>query len=257
MAVSGDGRRWFLVNASPDVTRQIERHLRPGMETALRSSPIEEIFVTNADLDHSLGLLLLREGGRLRVTAPDGARQALSSGLNMEAVLGAFCGLDWIDAAEAWRDLGASGVQVRAVPLAGSEPPRYAAEVKGTHAVGYLFRDARTQKQAVIFPDVPCLTDDLLAVLAECDAVFFDGTFWCGDELKSIGISSRTARDMGHVPISGDRGSLGPLAALRLPVCAYLHINNTNPILNPDSAQRREVETRGLVVAWDGMRLDL
>jgi pyrroloquinoline quinone biosynthesis protein B len=257
VAVSADGNRWFLVNASPDVTTQIERYLRPGEETALRSSPIEEIFVTNADLDHSLGLLLLREGGRLRVTAPDGARKALASGLRMDTVLAAFCGIDWLDATEAWRDLGASGVQVRAVPLAGSEPPRYAVGTKGVHAVGYLFRDERTQKQAAIFPDVPCLTDELLAVLAECDALLFDGTFWHGDELKQLGISSRTARDMGHVPIAGEGGSLDSLAALRLPICAYLHLNNTNPVLDPDSAERREVEARGLQIAGDGRRFDL
>jgi pyrroloquinoline quinone biosynthesis protein B len=239
------------------VTTQIERYLRPSAETALRSSPIEEIFVTNADLDHSLGLFLLREGGRLRVTAPDGARKALSAGLRMDVVLSAFCGVDWLDATEAWRELGESGLQVRAVPLTGSEPPRYAAGTEGVHAVGYFFRDARTQKQAGIFPDVPRLTDELLAILAKCDALFFDGTFWREDELNQLGISSRTARDMGHVPISGEAGSLDALAALRLPVCAYLHLNNTNPVLDPESAERREVESRGLRIAGDGMRFDL
>jgi pyrroloquinoline quinone biosynthesis protein B len=239
------------------VTTQIERYLRVNRDTAIRSSPLEEIFITNADLDHSLGLLLLREGGRLRVTAPSGAREALCSGLRLDTVLGSFCGIDCTDATEAWRDLGASGLQVRAVPLTAAEPPRYASVAQGMHAVGYLFRDSRTKKQAAIFPDVAVLTDELLAIFAECDALLFDGTFWRNDELKHLGISSRTAKDMGHVPISGESGSLARLAVLKLKLCAYLHINNTNPVLLPDSAERREIEAKGLVIAGDGMRIDL
>lgn len=241
------------MNASPDVTVQIERYLR--VDGALRSSPVEEVFITNADIDHSLGLLLLREGERLRVTTAEGARAALATGLRMDAVLNSFCGVDWMRAEEGWRSLG--GLEVRAVPIEGAGAPRYAPETGGLHAVGYLFRDEATRRQAGIFPDVPELTDELLGIFAGCDALFFDGTFWSDDEMARLGISKRTARDMGHVPISGAGGSLSRLAELRLPVCAYLHINNTNPILDPGSEQCREVEAAGLIVARDGMRFEL
>jgi len=257
VAVSGSDGRWYLVNASPDVTTQIGRYLRAELKPAMRSSPLAEIFITNADLDHSLGLFLLREGGALRVTAPEGARQALAEGLRMGDVLNSFCGVEWIDALETWRDLGASGLQVRAVPLRDATPPRYAGRAEGVHAVGYFFRDRQTGKQAGIFPDVPALTKELLAIFADCDALFFDGTFWRDDELERLGISSRSARDMGHVPISGEGGSLEPLAALGLPLCAYLHLNNTNPVLDGSSAERRAVEAAGLRVADDGMTIEL
>ncbi len=223
----------------------------------MRASPLAEIFITNADLDHSLGLFLLREGDPLRVTAPAGARQALVEGLRMGEVLQAFCGIEWSDAPETWRDLGASNLQVRAVLLRDATPPRYAGRADGVHAVGYLFRDRRSGKQAGIFPDVPALTKELLAVFAECDALFFDGTFWRDDELERLGISSRSARDMGHVPILGEGGSLEPLAALGLPLCAYLHLNNTNPVLDVASAERRAVEAAGLRVADDGLMIEL
>ena len=239
------------------MTTQIGRYLRAGQKPAMRASPLAEIFITNADLDHSLGLFLLREGGSLRVTAPAGARQALVEGLRMGDVLNSFCGVEWMDAPETWRDLGASGLQVRAVPLRDATPPRYAARAEGVHAVGYLFRDKITEKQAGIFPDVPALTRELLAVFAECDALFFDGTFWRDDELERLGISSRSARDMGHVPILGEGGSLEPLAALRLPLCVYLHLNNTNPVLDAASPERRAVEAAGLRVADDGMTIEL
>jgi pyrroloquinoline quinone biosynthesis protein B len=246
-----------LVNASPDIATQIELHLRAVPKPAIRFSPIEEVFLTNADLDHSLGLLLLREGAPLRVTAPGGARQALEEGLNLGAVLNSFCGVEWRDAPAEWRDLGASNLQVRAVPLAASDAPRYAPKTQGVHSVGYLFRDMGTKKQAGIFPDVPSLDDNLLEVLADCDALFFDGTFWSGDELGHLGISSRTAHDMGHIPISGPEGSLVRLAQLQRPRCVYLHINNTNPVLDPGSPERRAVEAAGLGVAEDGLTLDL
>jgi pyrroloquinoline quinone biosynthesis protein B len=233
----------------------MELYLKTEAKPALRGSPIHEIFLTNADLDHSLGLLLLREGGQLRVTAPAGARQALKEGMRMDAVLNSFCGIEWSDASSGWRDLGA--LQVRAVPLAGSAAPRYAPEASGVHSVGYLFRDTQGGKVAGIFPDVPALDGDLLAILNTCDAILFDGTFWRDDELDHLGISSRTARAMGHLPISGKEGSLAALAQLRRPSCVYLHINNTNPVLDPASPERRELEAAGLRVADDGMTLDL
>lgn len=234
---------------------QMELYLKSEAKPALRGSPIRDIFLTNADLDHSLGLLLLREGGPLRVTAPAGARQALVEGMRMDAVLNSFCGIEWSEASSCWRDLGP--LQVRAVPLAGSSAPRYAPGASGVHSVGYLFRDTRSGKQAGIFPDVSALDGGLLAVLATCDALFFDGTFWRDDELDHLGISSRTARAMGHVPISGKDGSLAALAPLRRPACVYLHLNNTNPILDPASPERREVEAAGLRIAEDGMKLEL
>jgi pyrroloquinoline quinone biosynthesis protein B len=256
VAVSGADGRWHLINASPDVTTQIARYLRAELKPAMRSSPVAEIFITNADLDHSLGVFLLREGERLRITAPEGARQALIEGLRMGDVLDSFCGVEWMGAAETWRDLGAS-LQVRAVPLRDATAPRYAGRAGGVHAVGYLFRDGETGKQAGMFPDVPTLTKELLAIFAECDALFVDGTFWRDDELQQLSVSPRTARDMGHVPILGEGGSLEPLAALGLPLCAYLHINNTNPVLDRDSVERRAVEAAGLRVAEDGMTIKL
>lgn len=256
MAISASPGRWHLVNASPDVNAQIEKFLPSREIPVIRSSPIDEIFLTNADLDHTLGLLLLREGGKLRVTAPDGAQEALKAGPRMDAILAAFCGADWLEPEYEWRELGGK-IEVRAIAVAGSTAPRFAPQARGIHSVGYLFRDQRTKKQAAIFPDVPELTKSLLALLAESDLVLIDGTFWRDDELAQLGISQRTSRDMGHLPISGPDGSLAALAKLSRPRCVYLHINNTNPILLPDSPERGEIEAAGLRVAEDGMTFDL
>jgi pyrroloquinoline quinone biosynthesis protein B len=249
LAVSAERECWDLVNASPDIARQIEQHLQPSTpRMRTRSSPIARIFLTNADLDHVLGLLLLRENGSpLRAVAPSAVRAVLSEQLRIEAVLGAFCGIEWV--------LPPAGVE--AIALRGTQAPRFATSDRHPAAVGYIFRDATSGKCAGFFPDVAQLDEELLARLSGCDVLFFDGTFWSEDEMLRAEIADRPASAMGHIPISGPQGSLERLAALKLPLCAYLHINNTNPILLPHSPERKAVEARGLQVASDGMRLTL
>lgn len=247
VAVSGDGRDWFLVNASPDVAAQLERFVIPRLPGSdhRRFSPVRGVFVTNADLDHSLGLLALREGGALPVIASESVRASLERAFG--PVLGAFGGIDWQPLPEAWTPLG-GGLEVRAAPLAGG-PPRYDAEAgPGTHVVGYVFRAGG--RTAGVFPDVAKLDEDLIDELAACDRAWFDGTFWSDGEL--LALNGRTAAQMGHVPV---QESLPRLAALGAGWVAYLHINNTNPVLRPDSAERAAVESAGLRVAEDGERV--
>jgi pyrroloquinoline quinone biosynthesis protein B len=253
LAISGDGLNWHLVNASPDVARQIELFLRPRLAPGdeARDSPVRSIFLTNADLDHTLGVFQLREGRPLTLTAPEAVRQSLDRGTGLSHVVGAYAGLKWMVATADWRRVDETGLEVRTVPLAASGPPRYdVSAASGQHAVGYLFRNGGAT--VGIFPDVAVLDEALLAELAACERVWFDGTFWDEDELVRLGFSTRSAADMGHVPISGESGSLAALSALGPGRAAYLHINNTNPILRPDSEERKELEIANVCVAEDG-----
>jgi pyrroloquinoline quinone biosynthesis protein B len=251
VAISAVGGAWNLVNASPDIGHQIDLHLRaPAGTEAIRDSPIERVWLTNPDLDHVLGLFQLREGGRLEVVAPDGVRDAVGRTLGLDIVLDAFCGIQWISAPEGWRRFG--GIEARAVPLTGAEPPLYASRSAGCHGVGYLFRGWKGLDVTGVFPDVAVLDDALIETLASCAVAFFDGTFWSDDELVRLGISDRTARMMGHIPIEE---SLPILAALSKTRIAYLHINNTNPVLRLDSAERKQIDCSGVEIADDGMRL--
>lgn len=250
VAVSGDGQTWHVVNASPDVGRQIERFLWPRLATSpsVRHSPIGRIFLTNADLDHTLGLFHLREGGRGDVTAPDAVRASLEHGLSLSRVLEAYGGITWQSAAAEWRPVDDTGLEVRAVPLK-SHAPRYdASPAEGCHAIGLLFRSGG--RSVGIFPDVAELSASSLAALESCERVWFDGTFWSEDEMLSL--SGRTASAMDHLSIGGESGSLRQLEPVGLDRVAYLHINNTNPILRPDSAERAALERTGARVAEDG-----
>lgn len=250
MAVSGDGRTWHLVNASPDVSRQIERFLRPRLapSSASRRSPIERVFLTNADLDHSLGLFQLREGERVDVTATDAVRASLENGLSLGRVLGAYGGIGWRPASGEWQPVDETGLEVRAVPLK-SHPPRYDKDpAVGIHAIGLLFRSGAAT--IGVFPDVAGLDESHLAALAPCERLWFDGTFWSEDEMRPL--SGRAASAMGHLPIGDEAGSLRALASFGLDRVSYLHINNTNPVLRPDSAERAVLTRAGARVAEDG-----
>jgi pyrroloquinoline quinone biosynthesis protein B len=283
VAISADGRSWFLLNASPDIRAQIENFppLQPAGRTP-RNSPIEAVLLTNADLDHTLGLLLLREGERLRIHATQSVRLALSEGISFEGALGSFCGTEWIEppteaAPLLRRDGSTSGLRYEAIPLSGKPPRFFRAEASGAigavptgksaiqqarkpalqHVVGYRITDEKTGGRLLFLPDVAELNETLLRLLPECDAMLFDGTFWSETEMRDHGIGTLVAADMGHAPISGAAGSLKVLAELKLRHKIYTHINNTNPILMEDSPECAAVKAAGCGVGRDGMEIEI
>lgn len=217
-------------------------------------------MLTNADLDHVLGLVLMREGEQLQLHAPAGIREALANGLNFDALAGAFCGVDWHLPSEAsflplrLRGEEKSGLDYRAHRLS-DEPPRYALSAGGTQSVAYEIRDAGTGRRLIVAPDVGSVSADFQKVLSEADAVLFDGTFWSSNELGEFRKNARTSEQMGHLPIAG--GSLEVLRKLSARHRIYLHINNTNPIWQPDSPERQAVEEAGLQIGYDGLEFEL
>ncbi len=265
LAIRGAGG-WHVVNASPDITRQIEQFLPAGecnLIKPCRSAPIASVLVTNADLDHCLGLYLLREGEELRVTAPDGVRSSLIRGLHLDGVLGRYNGIRWVLPSTDWMPADSSGLEVRAVELERAEPPRYDVHGGPGHGrprcdgVGYQFRCGGAGPVVGVFPDVGWMDQGLLGRLDECDVLFFDGTFWTADEMPALGMGTRDAFDMGHVPMSGSGGSMQALSQLETTDVYFMHINNTNPVLRPDSPERQQLHESGMRLAEDGLRLSL
>jgi pyrroloquinoline quinone biosynthesis protein B len=261
VAFSADGIHWFLINASPDLSRQIEgaSGLQPRAGQG-RNSPIEGILLTNADLDHVLGLVLMREGNRLQIHAPVGIREALVTGLNFDSLAGAFGGVDWHPPSET--DLQPlflgngekSGLSYRALILS-YDPPLYAKTATGVQSIAYEIRDTHGDGRLVVAPDVASISPAFLEALSKADAVLFDGTFWSSDELREVKDSARSSEQMGHLPISG--GSLDILRDLPAKHKIYVHINNTNPVWRPDSFERKEVEQRGIRIGHDGLEFEL
>jgi pyrroloquinoline quinone biosynthesis protein B len=219
-------------------------------------------------MDHTLGLLSLREERRLRLYATPWIHTALSEWHPLLRILGAYCAIEWTPA-----PLGAviplrgaddadAGLTLEAFSLSGMKVPAYApvgAAAPDT-VVGYRVIDTRSGRALLYMPGVHRWSDEVAALCAGCSCVLFDGTVWDERELEGVGVMGKTAHAMGHLPISGPDGSLARLAALdgpHTPRRIYIHLNNTNPLLDDDSPQRRTVEACGIEVAYDGMELEV
>jgi pyrroloquinoline quinone biosynthesis protein B len=260
-AVSADGERWFLLNASPDVRDQLGRLTVPEPQS-IRQVPVEGVVLTDAELDHTLGIVLLREARRLQISATDAVRRVIEDDSRLLPVTRAFAEVSVTELMPdrptelCYRDGVGSGLRVTcfAVPAG---PPRFAREERPNHTVGLLIQDGRTGGTCAFIPGCGGLDDPLMGRLAAAELVLFDGTFWTDHELVGLGISDRTARQMDHLPISGTDGSLARLRTLSGRQRVYTHINNTNPMLIEDGPERRQVQDAGLQVGVDGMRFTL
>ena len=243
-----------MINAGPDFLSQVDLLPRPSLQDA-RRSPVAAVLLTNADLDHVLGLISMREGAALHVYATDAVRQTLSKAFDIDSLLRSFTRLVWHDVqpdtpffidADSHRD-----IEIRAIFLPAGVPLFDRTNHAETgHSIAYALHDLTTGKRLVVAPDVGEITPELREALHAADAVLLDGTFWSDEELQRIKPGARTSRAMGHVPIA--EGSLDLLRSLKASHKSYFHINNTNPILNPASLERSLVESAGIRVEEDG-----
>ncbi len=223
----------------------------------MRSNPIAGVVLTDGEIDHTAGLLLLRESSApLRVYSTAAVRDALTERYPLLTMLEHYSGVDWheLRAGEA-TPLEGSSLAVETFPT-GGDAPLYMGDAPGPSAIGLTVRDSAGGGTLVYVPAIEELDETVSARLAEGDVVLADGTFFRHDDLVALGLGERDSWAMGHAPLTGEGGTLDALAALDARV-ALVHINNTNPILLEDSPERSEVEGRGLVISYDGLELDL
>ena len=268
VAVTDDGGSWFLINASPDLRTQIERTSALQPRSAIRDSPIEGVLLTSGDIDQIAGLLSLRELQPFRIYCTSSLRRILQDDNSVFGMLNRIprqvCWID-IELGDSFPLLtmsgDESGICCEILSLGGKYPvyvsPKRAATLKSEEALLAVMLTASSGGRLAYMPAVPSISDPLLQLLETTDLVLFDGTFWSDDELIQVQGGGATAREMGHVPISGDEGSLRALAGLRRPRKVFVHVNNTNPILDESSAAYREVGAAGWEVAEDGWNFNL
>jgi pyrroloquinoline quinone biosynthesis protein B len=268
LAISSEGQDWVLLGASPDLRTQIEAtpclHPRGGT----RQSPIAAVALVNADLDHVLGLLLLRELQPFRVYATASVERILREDNSMFAMLNRVADqVRWERLApgqvSALGNVHGEEIGLCAEPVSlGTHFPQYVREKRRRESepaeasLGLVLTDGEGRRVG-FFPAVPSIDDALLQRLGGLDLLFFDGTFFDDDELVRTRGSGQTARQMGHVPVGGGDGSLQQLAGLRKPRKIFVHVNNTNPMLDEDSAEYRAVRTAGWEIAEDGCQFEL
>jgi pyrroloquinoline quinone biosynthesis protein B len=262
---SADGERWFLLNASPEIRAQLESYaaLHPR---GPRHSPIAAIVLTNGDLDHTLGLLSLRESHPLVIYATDCVRRGFCEDNSLYRTLQRF------PQQVTWRTLvpgqpqelsgvdgRPSGLMIEAVAAPGKPPIHLEGHAAYDPAenIGLVIEDRATGKRLGYFSATSGITPAVRAALDSADCMFFDGTFWSSDELITLGLGAKRAEEMAHLPVGDAGGSLEICAGIRAPRRIYIHINNTNPLLRQHSPERMRAEAGGWEIAYDGMEVAL
>lgn len=256
VAISADGERWSLLNASPDLRAQFLAfpglHPRPGT----RDVPLDSVVLTSAELDHTIGLLTLREALSYRI---------LSTRWVRDAILGENAA--WRLLEPAWNPLALDRpifldrdehLEARFFPVPGKLPGylRDTTKLDKESCVGLRVTDVRSGRRLAFVPGLKNMDPGTLAELAAADARFVDGTFYTADELQALRPGAPDAFAMGHLPITGSGGSLTDLAELP-GRSLYFHMNGTNPVLDLDSAERAHVAACGLEIAEDGLEFEL
>lgn len=267
IAVTADGERWLLVNASPDLRQQIEANPQLHPRIPPRSSPISAVVLTNADVDAVAGLLHLREGTPFVLYAGERILAVLDRNPVFEVLDRRIVPRRTLpmDAWFAPEDVDGRplGLQVRGFPVPG-KPPLW--------LEGEIGEDLVTDAEAgdVLGLEIVCgdrrlvwlancarMTPSLRERICGCDLLFLDGTLWRDDEMIRAGVGTKTGRRMGHMPMSGPDGAMAAVGDLPVGRKLFIHINNTNPALLADSPERAELERRGFEVATDGLEIVL
>lgn len=261
IAISQDGERWILINASPDIRAQLAQNPELRSPQKKRGSAIEAIFLVDAQIDHSSGLLFLREGEPLNVYCTKSVHDDLSTGLPLFNVLNYFCGVNYTELKldSSMIVEAAPNLEFAIIPIEGKAPP-YSPHRNDPHPgdnIALLIKDNRTQKKLFYSPGLATIDSHVMSLLKQADCILVDGTFWTEDEMITQKLGVKTASEMGHLPQSGDDGMITVLNKVKDARKVLIHINNSNPILDEDSRARQVLNDAGIEVAYDGMQIDL
>lgn len=266
IAVSEDGERWILINASPDIRAQLA--FFPAMQPARarRDTGISAVVLIDSQVDHTTGLLTLREGLPLDVWCTSQVHEDLSSGFPLFRMLEHWNGgLHWkpMPASEAGPEPFtipcAPSLKLTAIPLSSNAPP-YSPRRNNPHPgdnVGVFLEDTATGLAVLYAPGLGVPDSRILEWMRKADVLMVDGTVWHDDEMIRQEVGTKTGQDMGHLAQSGPGGMIEILDGMPARRKILIHINNTNPILNERSPERAELERHGIEVAWDGMHIEL
>ncbi|MEM6482433.1 MAG: pyrroloquinoline quinone biosynthesis protein PqqB [Pseudomonadota bacterium] len=257
IAVSADGKRWVILNASPDIRVQLSR--TPALyPTGLREVPLEAVLLTNGDIDHIAGLLTLREVQHFRLYATPGIHEVLDQNPIFDALRRDV--VPRLPLALNVEQEVASGLVAELFPVPGKVPlylegENVKTDMIGEQTVGVALTSG--DKKAFYIPGCAAMTDDLRDRLDGAELVFFDGTLWSDDEMQITGVGQKTGARMGHMSMSGPNGSIAAFQTLNVGRKVFIHMNNTNPVFRPEGPERAEARAAGWTIGEDGMEITL
>lgn len=263
IAVSQDGESWVLINASPDLRQQINQTPRLWPKAGVkRGTRIASIVLTDSQIDHTTGLLTLREGLPLPVYCTDVVYEDLTTGFPLFTILKHWHGGLQRKKIETDFDFtftpeGGRGLKFQPVVLESNAPPysKYRDNIVPGNNIGLRITDTATGKAIFYAPGCMQASDLVKHNLSDVECVLFDGTLWLDDEMISQGFSNRLGTQMGHMPVNGESGAIALLKTYPIKRKILIHINNTNPVLNKSSAAYQSISEQNIELAYDGMQI--
>ncbi|PLR34975.1 MULTISPECIES: pyrroloquinoline quinone biosynthesis protein PqqB [Yersiniaceae] len=262
IAVSDNGKEWVLCNVSPDICHQLAASPELNKPEVLRGTGIGAIILTDSQIDHCAGLLNLREGCPHHVWCTPEVHDDLTTGFPVFTMLSHWNGgliHHGITPHEAFTTSACTTIRFTAIPLLSNAPPysQYRGKPLPGHNVALFIEDTASGRTLLYAPGLGEPDDALLGWMKKADCLLIDGTLWRDNELADTGVGRNTGKDMGHLALSEETGLAALLRTLPAKRKILIHINNTNPILDEDSAERHLLTQQGIEVSWDGMTIDL
>jgi pyrroloquinoline quinone biosynthesis protein B len=262
IAVSTDNKNWLLFNTSPDIRAQLEAFPAIQPKEGIRDTGIKAIMLIDSQIDHTTGMLMLREGKPLDVYCTDMVKQDLTTGFPLFNMLAHYCTVNHHPIPFDGSSFNIPAIEdLRFYTQAlKSKAPPYSPHRNDPHQgdnIGVIIEQISTGKKIFYSPGLGEIEPHVMAAMQAVDCLLVDGTFWTDDEMCTQHISHKKAREIGHLPQSGPGGMIDVLSGVNKARKILIHINNTNPILDDDSEQRKILDAAGIEVAYDGLEIDL
>ena len=263
ITISEDGENWILFNASPDILEQI--HNSPFLHpTKLRETKIKAIVFIDAQIDHTTGLLMLREGCPHEVYCTKEVNEELNTSFPLFKML-----KHWDGGGTNYHEIVPNNTQFSipvmpnyefyAHPLISNAPPysKYRDKPRAGDNIGVVVVNKKTGKRLFYLPGLGVLEDHIIEEMAKADVLLIEGTLWTNDEMIKGNFSKKLGTEMGHIPLNGENGLIKVLDSLEKPRKILIHINNTNPILDESTNEYKELISHGIEVSYDGMSIEI
>ncbi len=262
IAVSSDNQNWLLINASPDIRAQLEAFPAIQPKQGLRDTGIKAVLLIDSQIDHTTGLLMLREGKPLDIYCTEMVKQDLTTGFPVFNMLSHYCTVNHhpvpIDGGS-FTIPAIADLRFYTQALKSKAPP-YSPHRQDPHEgdnIGLIIEQISTGKKVFYSPGLGEIEPHVMAAMQTADCLLVDGTFWTEDEMIDLSLSKKKAGEMGHLPQSGKGGMIEILNSVPKARKILIHINNSNPILDEDSIPHKELTKAGIEMAYDGMEINL
>jgi pyrroloquinoline quinone biosynthesis protein B len=262
IAISHDNENWLLVNASPDIRAQLEAFPAIQPKHGLRDTGIKAILLMDSQIDHTTGLLMLREGKPLDIYCSEMVKQDLTTGFPVFNMLSHYCTVNYYPI-----PVDGNGFTIPALEglrfytrALNSKAPPYSPHRHDPHEgdnIGVVVEEIATGKKLFYAPGLGEIENHVLTAMHNADCLLVDGTFWTENEMIDQGLGKKKASDMGHKPQSGAGGMIETLNQIPNARKILIHINNSNPILDEDAEPHKILQANGIEVAYDGMEIEL